>query len=81
MNATEDSQKGTLIIDTGASESVSLVRSDFESLTPRTDKVLKGLALGLAIKGEGMVKWHIPCTDGTMRTFFIKALYIPAANQ
>ena len=81
MNATEDSQKGTLVIDTGASESVSHVRSDFDSLVPRTDKVLKGLALGLAIEGEGMVKWHIPCTDGTMRTFFIKALYVPAAHQ
>ena len=69
------------MVDSGASESVSHVRSDFESFEPRKSRVLKGLALGLAIEGEGMVKWLIPSTDGTMRTFFIRALYVPAANQ
>ena len=81
INATENSQKGTIVVDSGASESVSHVRSDLESFEPRKSRVLKGLALGLAIEGEGMVKWLIPSTDGTMRTFFIRALYVPAANQ
>jgi len=80
-NAVELSERGSLVIDTGASQHISHCRSDFLTYEPLTDRVVKGLEKSSRIVGRGIVEWHIPAADGELRFFRVTAYHVPSAQQ
>jgi hypothetical protein len=69
------------IWDTGASFSISHVRSDFpEGVRPSSTTVLKGLATGLKVEGEGEVNWTVMDNDGKPFEWKHTAYYVPTAG-
>jgi transposase InsO family protein len=66
----------------GASQTCIGVESDFTTLTVNSEageagEVVKGIASGLEIKGEGTVTYVVDCDDGTYATLTMKALFVP----
>ena len=72
------------IIDCGASCPVSPVLSDFADFAevpPDTQKVLKGLATGLEIRGEGILAYSCQLADGGAHVFRAKGIYVPESPR
>jgi hypothetical protein len=68
-----------LILDTGASISISPYRSDFVSTIRPVQKVqIKGIASGLTVEGIGDLQYKIINDAGEEQTLFLKnSLYVP----
>jgi hypothetical protein len=73
----------SFIWDTGASSTVTFDKSDFVGpITPLPAPItLKGLASGLDIVGQGLIRWYVPAVDGTYRCIETQAYYTPGAGQ
>ena len=73
-----------IIIDSGASVSISFSKDDFIDLdtNPERCKMWKvsGLASSPKVKGLGKVKWDTFTDNGGRRSIVTDALYIPEAN-
>ena len=72
----------SVIINTGATHAVSRNKSDFVSLSiNQSSDQLKGIAAGLSIWGEGIVK--LSCIDDNNKIFTlqIKGYYVPKMNN
>ena len=73
-----------IIIDSGASVSISFSKDDFIELdtNPEHYKMWKvsGLASTPQVKGLGKVKWDTFTDNGGRRSIVTDALYIPDAN-
>jgi hypothetical protein len=69
----------SLILDTGASISVTNCIADFVGpVRPVQHTTLQGIAAGLAIKGIGMARYHIRDDTGNSRDYTIPGvLYVP----
>ena len=69
----------TLTYDSGASKTCVGVESDFTTLTMNTEggEVVKGIASGLEVMGEGTVTYIVDCDDGTEVTLTMKAMFVP----
>ena len=70
----------SLTFDTGASQCLTGVKSDFIELFPEGAKhsVIKGIAQGLDIEGEGLVEeYTLSCDDGSTVTIRAKAYFVP----
>ena len=67
------------IVDTGASITLTLYESDFIEYTAVKDKVVKGLAAGLTIKGIGTVQYHVEVNGKTVQ-LKLKACHVPDSN-
>ena len=79
--ATSSNVNIPIIWDSGASVSISPIRSDFTTLdTPSNPMRLSGIAKNLAIKGIGMVEWMIHDANGTLRTLQLPAYYVPGVK-
>ena len=71
----------SVIIDSGATISITPFKEDFLSTPIPTDRaVLQGIPKGLMIKGLGMVQWTIPSPNGDPTSFQAQAYYVPKAN-
>ena len=69
-----------VIWDTGASRSVSPSKADFEDgIRPSTTPSLTGLAEGLAVMGEGEVKWTVLADNGRPFVWQHTAYYVPGS--
>lgn len=69
-----------IVIDTGASISITPVRGDFiGNLEPATDISLNGLTGKAAVIGTGMVEWTIRDLFGVVRSIKTKAYFVPDA--
>ena len=68
-----------LIFDTGASQCLTGVKSDFREFFPEgaQHSVIKGIAQGLAIEGEGVVEYTLTCDDGSLVTIRAKSYFVP----
>jgi hypothetical protein len=64
-NSGLENDTGTLTFDTGASQCITGVKSDFLEFFPEEAQysVIKGIAQGLNIEGEGMVEYTLTCED------------------
>lgn len=53
--------------------------SDFTTLILNSEgsEVMKGIASGLEVKGEGTVTYMVHCDDGTEIILTMKAMYVP----
>ena len=59
----------TIVLDSGASRSISFDRTDFESIHPLSHPlVLQGIGKGLKIEGEGIVRWTLMDQHGKQIT-------------
>ena len=66
-----------LIFDTGASQCLTGVKSDFREFFPEgaQHSVIKGISQGLAIEGEGVVEYTLTCDDGSLVTIRAKSYF------
>ena len=66
-----------IIVDSGASLSISPHKSDFVGTIQKVDLRLGGIANGMIIEGKGKVEWSFVTQNG--RTLTIKTLcyYVP----
>ena len=70
-----------LILDTGASISITPVLSDFvEELQPPPVHTVHGINSSNKIEGAGTVEWQVNNIDGTPQTIKTFALYLPTAK-
>ena len=68
-----------IVIDTGASRSLSPLRSDFLTFTS-VDSKISGVGAQASIQGVGMVKWTVTDQNGASHTIETMAYYVPAAS-
>lgn len=70
-----------IVIDTGASLSVSPFESDFVSnIRPTETDDLQGLSGATEVKGRGKVRWTIRDVFGSVRIIETEAYYVPRAS-
>ena len=70
-----------LILDTGASISITPVLSDFvEDLKPPPVQQVHGINSTSKIEGAGTVEWQVNNIDGQSKTIKTFALYLPSAK-
>ena len=70
-----------LVLDTGASISITPVLSDFVTdLQPPPVQTVHGINSSTKVEGSGTVEWQVTDTTGTIRTIRTFALYIPTAK-
>jgi hypothetical protein len=69
----------TLTYDSGASQTCVGVESDFTTLTINSERgeIVKGIASGLEVKGEGVVTYLVESDDGIEVALNMKALFVP----
>ena len=72
-----------IMLDSGASLACTPFKEDFEKLTliKGDEKVIKGIAKGLAIKGLGLAPYALKANDGSDIVLLTKAYYIPERPQ
>ena len=68
-----------IVIDTGASCSLSPLRSDFLTFTS-VDSKISGVGAQASIQGVGMVKWTVTDQNGASHTIETMAYYVPTAS-
>ena len=68
-----------VVIDSGASRSLSPLRSDFVTFTS-VDSKISGVGAQASIKGVGMVKWKVTDQNGVSHTIETMAYFVPAAS-
>ena len=80
---TEAHQQFTAIVDTGATRCCIFNKDEFETLKLRNyDYKLKGIATGLKIKGEGVVKYDVVDDQGKkvftlkLRAYYLSLIHI-----
>jgi Reverse transcriptase (RNA-dependent DNA polymerase) len=68
-----------VIWDSGATLAVTPIRSDFVDYKSHRKKprVLKGIAKGLVIEGEGVIHWAAIDSQGKAQVLKLKAVYVP----
>ena len=70
-----------VIIDSGATISITPIQEDFLSIPVPTNRVvLQGITKGLTIEGLGTVEWTMPSPNGNPISFQAQAYYVPKAN-
>ena len=75
------SQTFPVIVDTGATITISPFLTDFMTPLTTTDgAVLQGLVKGLLIKGSGHVCWYLTSDDDMNMTLTIPTFYVPQAG-
>ena len=74
-NATMDE----VIVDTGASLTISPHQSDFVDYQTLSGKVIDGLVAGSEIAGVGTIIWNIEC-EGKMIQLSLRALHVPGSK-
>ena len=72
-----------IMLDSGASLACTPFKEDFEKLTliKGDEKVIKGIAKGLAIKGLGLAPYALKANDGSDIVLLTKAYYVPEMPQ
>ena len=68
-----------VVLDSGASRSLSPIRSDFVTFSP-VESSLEGVGASAAIKGVGRVRWTVEDMHGVSHTIETQAYYVPAAS-
>ena len=68
-----------VIVDTGASQSVSFDKKDFVDgeIEPLSGVSMSGIASSLEVKGVGTIKWVVYDDSGQTRTIQTRGYYIP----
>ena len=67
-----------VMLDTGATRAVTFEKKDFVSYNRKDEsKVLKGIAKGLNIVGEGVIQYQFQADDGSDIVLNIKAYHVP----
>jgi hypothetical protein len=70
-----------LVINTGASISISPLRSNFvNGVVVSKTNALQGLSDGAHVQGEGMVSWTLQDNEGAIKRIKTKALFVPLAK-
>jgi hypothetical protein len=78
---TDDLARLPIVLDTGASISVSPVRADFlGDLQPAPGHTLRGLNHSTEVGGVGTVEWSIIDLVGTVRIIRTRTYFVPAAT-
>ena len=82
-DSSQESHHCTLVCDTGASQTCVGVKEDFQSLDTSlsAQKVIKGIAEGLEIAGEGIVEYTVQDSEGAPVTIRCTALYVPGLGR
>ena len=72
-----------IMLDSGASLACTPFEEDFEKLTliKGDEKVIKGIAKGLTVKGVGLVPYALKANDGSDIVLLTKAYYVPEMPQ
>ena len=71
----------TVIIDSGASTSLSYDEADFDEILPLERPMhLTGIGKGLEIKGQGYVRWTLIDDNGNSIPMKVHALYCPGSK-
>ena len=67
-----------VVIDSGASVSCTFDKSDFlGEIKPPTYKTVDGIAKGLEVKGEGVIKWTVLDDEGCPQEILVRGIYVP----
>jgi hypothetical protein len=67
-----------LVIDTGASCSITLIHSDFIStIQPSDVPVLNNITGTMAVVGQGTIEWNIQDANGIVKPIQTSAYYVP----
>lgn len=82
-SSAQESHQCILVCDTGASQTCVGVKEDFVSLDmdASSKAVIKGIAKGLEIAGEGYVEYTVQDSEGALVTIRCKALYVPGLGN
>ena len=73
-----DTDSVPIVVDTGASESISMHRDDFVHYEPVKNVNVRGIASGLQVQGVGTIRWVVKNDQGeTTEMFCHNALHIP----
>jgi hypothetical protein len=71
-----------IVIDTGASVSLTPFKSDFVGPIKSSDiPEMQGLSAAAKVAGKGKVKWTVRDLFGRTKTIFTEAYYVPDATQ
>lgn len=72
-----------IMLDSGTSLACTPLEDDFEKLTliKGDEKVIKGIAKGLIIKGLGLVPYALKANDGSDIVLLTKSYYVPEMPQ
>ena len=77
----KDDHEPPIVIDTGASVSLTPCPEDFVgSIRPPSIKTLQGLKGSVDIVGDGIVEWRVRDALGQTRTIRTMAFYVPCAT-
>ena len=76
-----DPNETPVVLDTGASFSLTPFKSDFVGTLRRSEiSTLKGLSSTTTVEGIGTVEWTIRDVFGLVRTIRVSAYYVPSAT-
>ena len=76
-----DPNETPVVLDTGASFSLTPFKSDFVGPLRRSEiSTLKGLSSTTTVEGIGTVEWTIRDVFGLVRTIRVSAYYVPSAT-
>jgi len=68
-----------IVIDTGASHSISPLRADFTTFQ-KLNQSLHGISAETRIEGQGMTSWDITDQNGVTSTVTTLAFHVPSAS-
>jgi hypothetical protein len=79
LNAIFDSDSIPIIVDSGATETLSNSKHDFVSYTPyTTPRMVTGITSGLSLEGHGTISWQVVNDLGIVVPLIIhNAQYVP----
>jgi hypothetical protein len=81
LNSHKKDSQLPIVIDTGASISLTPNKSDFVSeITTSTTEEMKGISDSVKIEGLGWVEWQIRDVFGRVQLVRTQAYYVPVAN-
>ena len=77
---TENKSTPQLIVDSGASTSITPLRSDFITYRECSSMSVRGLTSSNTVDGEGLIKWDVVGTEGQPVSLIVEGCHIPSAG-
>jgi hypothetical protein len=76
-----DSAEAPIVVDSGASLSITPHKGDFIGKIEQLDTTIQGISSVMKIQGVGTFRWHLKDIFGTINIIDTRAYYIPDAGM